>query len=86
MADQEEDPYSSISIDRNGLISSASTPQQSSDDNVEQFEINYAQTMDLDEFINVENKRFTLKEIENLLSSTSHYHKLYALRILKAVF
>ncbi len=26
---------------------------------------------------------FSIKEIENLLSSTSHYHKLYALRLVK---
>ena len=48
------------------------------------FQIDYQNTMDLDEFLDSENKLFTLKEIENLMQSTSHYHKLYALRILTA--
>ena len=48
------------------------------------FQIDYQNTLELDEFFDSEHKLFTLKEIENLMQSTSHYHKLYALRILSS--
>ena len=50
----------------------------------EQTEINYQEQLDLLDFLNIDSKLFSLQEIEQLLSSTSHYHKLYALRLISA--
>lgn len=47
-------------------------------------EINYQEQMSLNEFVNIDSKLFSLAEIEQLLSSTSHYHKLYALRVISS--
>ena len=46
-------------------------------------EINYTETLELDQFLQIDQKLFSVKEIENLLASTSHYHTLYALRLVK---
>lgn len=57
-----------------------------SDDTVpsDSTEINYQSQMDLLDFVNIDEKVFSLQEIEQLLSSTSHYHKLYALRLISS--
>jgi len=41
--------------------------------------------MDIDQFLNSEDKTFSIQEISNLLLSTSHHHKLYALRLLCSI-
>ena len=69
-------------INKDGLITFDETNDKS-DENQEGFEINYAESLDLDEFVQIGDKAFSIKELENLLGSTSHYHKLYALRLIK---
>mmetsp|Transcript_5840 Transcript_5840/g.9978 ORF Transcript_5840/g.9978 Transcript_5840/m.9978 type:complete len:107 (+) Transcript_5840:667-987(+) len=34
------------------------------------------------QFMELPNKHFDISELQNLLSSTSHYHQLYALRLI----
>ena len=49
------------------------------------FQIDYQNTMEIDQFLNSEDKTFSITEISNLLLSSSHYHKLYALRLISSI-
>lgn len=34
--------------------------------------------------VNIESKKFSIGELESMLASSSHYHKIYALKVLTA--
>ena len=70
----------SFRINKDGLISFTDSI---SDTTEQSFEINYAEQLGIDDFLQISDKLFSIKELENLLGSTSHYHKLYALRLIK---
>ena len=74
-----------LRVKENGQISFTAAPEPTSDalGNVDNpSEINYAQSMDLDDFINIHDKQFTLHELLSLLQSTFPQHKLFVLRII----
>ena len=70
----------SFRINQDGIISFSDTTETSTE---QSFEINYAEQLDIEDFLQISDKLFSIKELENLLGSTSHYHKLYALRLIR---
>lgn len=68
-------------VTESGMMSFTSAPKPGDMDE-ESTEINYAESLDLDEFMNIHDKYFSLHELLALLQSTYPQHKIFALRII----
>lgn len=75
-----EEKMDCLRVSESGRITFSSAPQASED--AEMTEINYAESMDLDDFINIHDKQFSLREILALLQSTYPQHKIFVLRMI----
>jgi len=81
---KSQDDLTSLRIDREGTLTFVDSALQSAVDEGRHFEINYTEQLDPVDFMNLPQRAFSLNEILGLLSSTSHHHQGFALRLIEA--